>query len=309
MIRKVQRPVQYPWGSTCPLNWPKAYAVVVATGWNSRLDETALDVMATICPEIELLESGEVLLNLSRQQRRFGSPVRLVEELKQALEQQGTEKFSIGLAFDPLAALLAARVKRDKVIRIIPAWDAERVMASFPVEELDALLTGVSSYLAQYGYRQLGDLQAMPGQYLTGRYGEMGRALLLLAKGKAVPRHLWHKQIPVLLGDGGLLPDSNAAAWPDIARKYQERLESQLDRLGYCGNEWELSIKTPKMERFCLVPQVEQLELYAQERKVLVRWLVRRIQPVRVQGELFGEAAIPVLEDISQEGASAYLNH
>lgn len=292
-----QRSVQYPWGATCPVYWPKAYAVLKLQGWNTHFTTEAVQQLARSCPDIELLESGELLLNITHQQRAYNSPVHMLHQLIASLSSLLNSHLKVGLAGDALAAFLAVRqlsahrLDETPSIAIVPAWDAQRVLQAMPLAALDGLLSGAADYLQQYGLQTVADVQAVPSAYLSNRYGDMGRAIVLLSQGKAVPRHLWDAQPPVEFSTGSIAPHGKLLNHKTLGDMH-ERLQQQLAKRAYEAGQVVLElhslnggVRRHDVTGDLISKSVEE----AESNIVLCRLIAREISPQRVQGELFAD--------------------
>ena len=295
---KSTRSIQYPWGATCPVHWPKAYAVVALKAWNQHFSNQLIQQLARYCPNIELMESGELLLDLTAQQRHYNSPVHMLKQMIAQLPSKGEIK--VGLAGDALAAFLAVRQDKATTLRIVPAWDAQRVLSNMPLSVLDTLVSGVSGFLAQYGLRKISDIQSVPSAYLTNRFGEMGKALVLLAQGKSVPRTLWDKQPPVELSIGQA---ASKAKQLDIQALliYRDKLNQQLSKRHYIAGQMMVELHTQQGQVQQWLESDHQSADWSaklEKRKakliggvVCYRLVAREICAQRIQGELFADVS------------------
>lgn len=292
------RAIQYPWGATCPVHWPKAYAVVALNAWNQHFSNQLVQHLARYCPNIELMESGELLLDLTAQQRHYNSPVHMLTQMLAQLPN--SDEIKVGLAGDALAAFLAVRQDTDKVLRIVPAWDALRVLSSMPLTTLDYLVSGVSSFLAQYGLRTVGEIQSVPSSYLTNRFGEMGKALVLLAQGKAVPRSLWDKQPPVEVSIGQAASKAKSLDIKALLM-YRDKLTQQLSKRHYVAGQMmvELHMQEGQVQQW-LEDDHLSVDWHTKLEKrgakliggvVCYRLVAREICAERIQGELFADVS------------------
>lgn len=292
------RSIQYPWGATCPVHWPKAYAVIALKAWNQHFSTQLIQALARYCPNIELMESGELLLDLTAQQRHYNSPVHMLKKMMDQLPNK--DEIKVGLAGDALAAFLAVRQDTSKVLRIVPAWDAQRVLSSMPLTVLDNLVSGVSGFLAQYGLRKISDIQSVPSTYLTNRFGEMGKALVLLAQGKSVPRTLWDKQPPVELSIGQA---ASKAKQLDIQAllMYRDKLNQQLSKRHYVAGQMMVELHTQEGQVQQWLENDHQsadwpAKLEKRKAKLIggvvcYRLVAREVCAQRIQGELFADVS------------------
>jgi|GEM_PF-4743079 len=295
---KSTRSIQYPWGATCPVHWPKAYAVVALKAWNQHFSTQLIQQLARYCPNIELMESGELLLDLTAQQRHYNSPVHMLKQMLAALPN--SDEIKVGLAGDALAAFLAVRQDTPKVLRIVPAWDALRVLSRMSLSSLDYLVSGVSSFLAQYGLRTIGDIQSVPSTYLTNRFGEMGKALVLLAQGKNVPRILWDKQPPVELSIGQAASKAKSLDIQALLL-YRDKLTQQLSKRHYVAGQMMVELHTQEGQvQQWLEGDHQSVDWHAKLEKrkakliggvVCYRLVAREICAERIQGELFADVS------------------
>ena len=298
-----QRTVQYPWGATCPVYWPKAYAVLRLKGWDTHFTPNLISQLGRYCPNIELMETGELLLDITLQQRDYNSPVQMMRQILDGLGESLRHNLAIGLAGDALAAFLTVRQQQASLLNIVPAWDADRVLSRMPLQSLDTILSGVSGFLAQYELKSVADVQQLPSSYLTHRFGDMGKAIVLLSQNKTIPRSLWDTKPPVELGAGLVW---NRAKPMDIAQLTQQkqRLEQKLAKRHYEAGQLivEFYSADQSTEKLLLAHFDESnwqnsIQPFLREHRQAFcgfRLVAREIQAQRVQGELFAESGFQV---------------
>lgn len=294
------RAVQYPWGATCPVHWPKAYAVIALQAWNQHFSNQIIQYLARYCPNIELMETGELLLDLTAQQKFYNSPVQMMQQLIQGLPNNMSKEVKVGLAGDALAAFLAVRQSGGDALRIVPAWDAERVLSDMPLTTLDYLVSGVSEFLIKYGLRKISDIRTVPSSYLTNRFGEMGKALVLLAQGKPVPRHLWDKQPPVELSIGQSACKAKSLDVKALLL-YRDKLNQQLAKRHYEAGQMMVELHSSEGDvQHWLDTEHWSTDWQSKLEKrkanliggvVCYRLVAREIRTQRIQGELFADVS------------------
>ncbi|EDY86722.1 hypothetical protein GP5015_1521 [gamma proteobacterium HTCC5015] len=281
------RAIQYPWGTQCPLRWPKVF--LAASG--HALSDT--DLIARVQADIkgfenyEILGNGEVLFDLSRQQREFCSPVQMAEQLTMQLQGYLGGELSTGLAADALTAIYAAR-QSSSGLSLVPAWDAQRVLSGAPIECLDSVLSGVSTLLKGLGYQSVGQLGQQRDQVLTYRYGELGRAIQLLARGQSVPQQYWYKSPPLSVSVKGRLSRRDGEQASHRINALKEKVSQRYARLGFSAKRWTLFFRRSTETHFQPAADVGVvLDALCEGASMDVRWVASEWCVQRVQQDLF----------------------
>lgn len=134
--------------------------------------------VAELCPFVEVLRLGLLAFPVRGPERFLGGEERVLDELARrvrgALGEE--EHFTIGVAEGAFAAACASR--RDLVV---PEDECAAFLAALPVASLNQ--PKLATTLSRLGLHRLGDLAALPGGKLTGRFGREALACWRVARG------------------------------------------------------------------------------------------------------------------------------
>ena len=141
----------------------------------------------SLTPAIEVLAPGALCLATRGPSRYFGGDTafgeRVADVVDQTLERSACQ---VGVADGLFAAGLAARVAgtggAGRVVVVAPRSSREW-LAPYPVGALGPEYEDLTDLLIRLGVRTLGDLAALPGPSVLGRFGVPGAAAHRLANG------------------------------------------------------------------------------------------------------------------------------
>lgn len=157
-----------------------------------RAEQAALERLATCCyrysSQVSLCHTtAEILLEISRSQRLFGSTNRIAQELQQLFRALGYH-VRTGSAPTPEAARLAATHGLD----ITPTDSLGAQIGHLPVSSLD-LDARQAQALASMGFRSIREVLRLPRKALARRQGmRVVNYLERLIGTRPDPRHPWH---------------------------------------------------------------------------------------------------------------------
>jgi protein ImuB len=137
---------------------------------------------------VEVLAPGAVALATRGPSRYFGGDAaladRVIGEVDRAVGRAGCQ---VGVADGRFAAGLAARAARPAdggEVIVVPPGSSRTWLAPLPVSALGSEFEALSDLLKRLGIRTLGDLAALPGQSVLGRFATVGAVAQRLARGQ-----------------------------------------------------------------------------------------------------------------------------
>jgi protein ImuB len=251
-----------------------------------------LQIALAHSPRVEETGAGYVYLDASGLQALFGDEPRLAERLRDAAVARGLA-IRVGIAASRIGALAAARLGSGATV-VVPGGDAA-TLAAAPLSLL-VLSEDLTTRLARWGLRTLGELAALPTAGLFERAGAEGVQAQRLARGED-PRPLasW-RPVPAF-------EESVECEWG------LETLEPVVERLGemaarVCGHlgarglavdgfEWVCRLAAGHAHEGALTPAVPlteatavtgllRLALEARPPRGIVLGLTLRARPVRM---------------------------
>jgi protein ImuB len=155
-------------------------------GRDARAWEPVVVALETLTPAVEILAPGAAALATRGPSRYFGGDEalarRVAEEVDRVVGQPGCR---VGVADGRFTAGLAARAAGtgSQPVLVVPAGANPAWLAPRPVAALGSEFEALSDLLVRLGIRTLGDLAALPGPAVLGRFGRTGAVARDLAGG------------------------------------------------------------------------------------------------------------------------------
>ncbi len=169
---------------------PELTVVLAEAGRDARAWEPVVVALEMLTPAVEILAPGAVALATRGPSRYFGGDealaIRVAEEVDRVVGQPGCR---VGIADGRFTAGLAARAVRlapntgDRGVTVVPPGASRDWLAPHPVGALGTEFEALSDLLVRLGIRTLGDLAALPGPSVLGRFGPTGAVARNLASG------------------------------------------------------------------------------------------------------------------------------
>jgi protein ImuB len=166
---------------------PELQVIPADAARDARAWEPAVVALETLTSAVEVLGPGAAALATRGPSRYFGGDealaVLVAETVNRAVGQLGCR---VGVADGRFTAGLAARAARargDPVV-VVPPGSGRTWLAPQPVQALGLEYEALSDLLVRLGIRTLGDLAALPGPSVLGRFGSEGARAQCLARGR-----------------------------------------------------------------------------------------------------------------------------
>jgi protein ImuB len=156
-------------------------------GRDARAWEPVVVALETLTPAVEILTPGAVALATRGPSRYFGGDEalgrRVAEEVDRVVGQPGCRA---GVADGRFTAGLAARAagQGPLPVTVVPPGASPAWLAPRPVGALGSEFEALADLLMRLGIRTLGDLAALPGPSVLGRFGMIGALARDLASGR-----------------------------------------------------------------------------------------------------------------------------
>ena len=142
------------------------------------------ELMRAATPAVEPLSIDEAFLDLHGTVRvHAGSPARTLVGLVRRIEEEVGVTVSVGLSFNKFIAKVASDLDKPRGFSVIGRADALAALGRLSVRRIWGVGPALARRLAADGIDQIAQLQALPEEDLTGRYGHMGHRLYSLARG------------------------------------------------------------------------------------------------------------------------------
>ncbi len=165
---------------------PELEILPADAGRDARAWEPVVVALETLTPAVEILAPGAAALSTRGPSRYFGGDEalarRVAEEVDRVVGQPGC---LVGVADGRFTAGLAARAagNASEPVLVVPPGSSPAWLAPRPVGALGSEFEALSDLLVRLGVRTLGDLAALPGPSVLGRFGVTGAMARNLASG------------------------------------------------------------------------------------------------------------------------------
>jgi protein ImuB len=166
---------------------PELVVVAADPGRDGRSWEPVVATVESLTPAIEVLAPGALCLATRGPSRYFGGDAAFGERVADVVDQMlARPACQVGVADGLFAAGLAARAAgRGGAgrVMVVAARSSREWLAPYPVGALGPEYEDLTDLLIRLGVRTLGDLAALPGPSVLGRFGAPGAAAHRLANG------------------------------------------------------------------------------------------------------------------------------
>ncbi|WP_432772695.1 DNA polymerase thumb domain-containing protein [Francisella salimarina] len=185
---------------------PKRYAEISAN---------IISALRDITPDIEVFSIDECWINLYPVLDLYKGVENIATMIRQAVyDSSGGINCSIGISEGKLTAKFVAGINKGKTT-IVPANKIKEYMAPYPLDKICGIGNRILQYLNDRGFKTIGDLQKVPHDVLTNRYGVVGKRLHSACNGhdpvelitkESMPKSIGHsKQLPPFLRDRNII--------------------------------------------------------------------------------------------------------
>ena len=151
---------------------------------DARAWEPVVAAVEKLTPSVEVGVPGTLGFGTRGPSRYYGGDEALAALMvRQVSGAVGGEGGQVGVADGRFAAGLAARVAPLGGHLVVPAGESRAWLAPYPVRALGPAHEDLVDLLVRLGIRALGDLAALPGPDILGRFGPEGAVAHRLARG------------------------------------------------------------------------------------------------------------------------------
>ena len=132
------------------------------------------------------------------------SPLVIAEEIRQAVKDELGLTVSIGVSFNKVFAKLGSDLKKPDAVTEISQDNFKKLVWPLPCSELLYCGRQTTIHLEKLAVHTIGDLAALPLDYVTKKFGKNGHSLWLFANGLDDSRvaHKDHYEPPKSIGHG-----------------------------------------------------------------------------------------------------------
>ncbi len=233
---------------------PELEIIPADTGRDARAWEPAVVALETLTPAVEVMAPGAAALATRGPSRYFGGDEALATQVTEAVDRAvGQSGCQVGVADGRFPAGLAARAARasgGSRKLVIPPGSSRTWLAPQPVGTLGSGFEALSDLLIRLGVRTLGDLAALPGPSVLGRFGPEGAVAHRLARGQDERSLAARTPPPDLAVTAELDPPAervDTAAF--VAKALADELHERLATLGLACTMVAIEVETEHGEQ------------------------------------------------------------
>lgn len=231
---------------------PEVRIVADDAGLDARAWEAAVAAVEALTPAVEVLDPGALSLATRGPSRYFGGDTALATKVAAVVDQAiGQAGCRVGVADGRFAAGLAARAGTAAApVLVVPPGSSRAWLAPQRVDTLGVDFADLTSLLVRLGIRTLGDLAALPGPAVLGRFGTEGVAARRLASGRDERPLAARTPPPDLTASAELDPPAqrvDTAAF--VAKALADELHARLGALGLACTAVTIEAETEHGER------------------------------------------------------------
>ena len=208
-----------------------------------------MEALQGITPDIEIFSVDEAFLDISRVQRLYGAPEKIVHMVKQRVVEVSRLSCSLGLSGDKTTAKYAAKLNKPGGLTIIPPWQARQRLHDVVVTELCGINKGIGSFLAARGVLTCGDMARLPIGELARRFGNPGRRIWYMCQGRDLDKVAGTVAPPQSIGHGKMIPPDSKDQ--EVILTYllhmSEKLGARLRRHAMLARTFSLGLRTAEI--------------------------------------------------------------
>lgn len=162
---------------------PRGIFVPVSGGACRDFSQRALQIYLRYTPLVDPLSIDEATLDLTGCQKLFGQPREVAREIQETIAHDLGLSVSIGLGPNRLVAKMASGWQKPGGLTEVLPEQLPEIFAPLPVEALWGIGPVTAQRLVVHGVTTLGELQALPEDFLEREFGSLGRSLHKAARG------------------------------------------------------------------------------------------------------------------------------
>jgi len=148
-----------------------------------QYSERFMSILHDYTPKLDKISYDEACLDISGLGRTFGTPLELAERIKEHVSSELSLSTSVGIGTSRVIAKIASEIVKPDNLTVVPPGDEKAFLAPLPVENIPGIGRVNKRILNEMGIKTIGDLQAVPEEYLVSLFGQNGRKFAAYAQG------------------------------------------------------------------------------------------------------------------------------
>ncbi|HEU4438090.1 MAG TPA: DNA polymerase IV [Methylomirabilota bacterium] len=253
----------------------------------ARVSRQVMEILAVFTPLLEPLSIDEAFLDVTGTERLHGDGPAVARAIKSRIATALSLTASVGVASNKFVAKVASDLRKPDGLVVVPPGGEADFLAPLPVSRLWGVGRVTGDSLHELGVSTIGQLAALPVEYLEARFGPGGRSLRDLALGRD-DRAVEPFAAPKSMGAEETFDQDHRDVERLAAtlREQAERVARELRDEGYAGRCVTLKLRfadfSTLTRRHTDDPTQDGLAIYRRARALLERIPLR--QAVRLIG-------------------------
>jgi len=214
----------------------------------TRISTNIMNILHEITPDIEIFSVDEAFLDITNCKKIWNSAEDVAKEIKEKVFSVSGVHCSVGISGDKTTAKYAAKLQKPDGLTIIKPWDAENKLRNIPVTELCGIGRGIGRFLAERGVFTCGDVGKIPIGVLGRRFGNPGRRIWYMCKGRDPEKVKNIINKPKSIGHGKVTPPNTKSK--NTVYMYlvhmSEKVAQRLRINSLCSQNFFIGLKTKK---------------------------------------------------------------
>jgi DNA polymerase IV len=152
----------------------------------SEASQTVMSILREFTPLIEQVSVDEAYLDITGTEKLWGTPREVGVAIRKRVKEETKLTISVGIAPNKFLAKLASDLNKPDGLTIAPFNETEIIkwLAPMPVGRLFGVGKITEELFFKLGIKTIGDMQKQTLEYLVNRFGENGRSLYDLCRGR-----------------------------------------------------------------------------------------------------------------------------
>jgi DNA polymerase-4 len=140
-------------------------------------------ILRDYTPRLDKISPDEACLNITGLDRRSGTPLDMAQSIKRRVKTELDMSTSVGIGSSRVIAKIASEMVKPNNLILVPHGEEIEFLSPLPVEKIPGIGRVNKRVLAEMGIKTVGQLRAVPEDYLITLFGQNGRKFASYASG------------------------------------------------------------------------------------------------------------------------------
>jgi DNA polymerase-4 len=205
-----------------------------------------MDILSRYTPVIQQNSIDEAWMDLTGCEKLFGSPIKIAENVMEAISKELDLWCSIGISENKFLAKMGSELKKPQGITELYVKDIKEKLWPLPVREMYGIGKQTEQRLMDYAIYKIGDIANSNEEFLKSKFGKYGEELYRLSRGidnsPVIPNPIYDNKS---ISRSTTLPyDTNDPEYiRNILMSLAEEVGYEARKCGYKGKTISISIK------------------------------------------------------------------